>query len=229
MDKLDFYVQSMTDLTDAIERFGVIPFFRNSIRGFSVEEHTDPSCWYTAGGNQWKVWDWKGPVIRETGCAYGKLFEKKAAFVSREWFPDLANFRRNGYDFDALYEDGLASRKDMDLYALIDRNAPVLSGALKAMGDYRKGGRTGFDTSVNRLQRQCYVVISDFVYALDRYGRPYGWGSAEYSTPEKLMGREFTDRVYSCEPEESRRRLTEHLCRLLPWAEEKAVQKFLNS
>ena len=49
MDRLDFYVRTMADLTQAVERFGVLPLFRNSIPGFSVEEHTDPSCWYTAG------------------------------------------------------------------------------------------------------------------------------------------------------------------------------------
>ena len=229
MDKLDFYVRSMDDLTEAIERFGVIPFFRNSVPGFSIEEHVDPSCWYTEGVDSWKVWEWKGPVIRATGCAYGKFFEKKAAFVSREWFPDLANYRRDGYDFDARYDDGLASRKDLELYDLIAKNAPILSKTLKAMGDYRRGGRTGFDTSLNRLQRQCYVLTSDFVYALDRFGRPYGWGAAEYSTPESLMGESFTEQVYARTPSESRERLAEHLRQLLPWADEKAVQKLLDS
>lgn len=219
----------MLDLTQAVEHYGVIPLFRNSVPGFSVEEHTDPSCWYSSENSEWKVWEWKGPVIRETGCAYGKFFEKKASFVSAEWFPDLANFRRDGYDFDARYDDGLASRKDLELFELIDRNAPVISGTLKAMGNYRKGGRTGFDTSVNRLQRQCYVIISDFVYSLDRYGRSYGWGSAVYSTPEKHMGSTFIDQVYSRSPEESRERLAAHLRSILPWAEEKTLQKFIDS
>ena len=47
---------------------------------------------------------WK---IRRSGkCLYGKLFNKKAGFVSREWIPDFANFRRDGYDFDARWDDG---------------------------------------------------------------------------------------------------------------------------
>lgn len=175
------------------------------------------------------MWEWKGPVIRETGCAYGKFFEKKAAFVSAEVFPDLANYRRDGYDFDARYDDGLASRKDLELFELIDRNAPVLSKTVKAMGDYRKGGRTGFDTSVTRLQRQCYVVISDFVYALDRYGQRYGWGTAEYSTPEKLFGEAFTSKVYSRDPGESGEIVAARLRSLLPDADEKTIQKILNS
>ena len=74
----------MQDLAAAVERFGIVPLFENSIRGFSVEEHVDPRCWFS--GTEDGVWEWKGPVIRASGCAYGKLFEKKAAFVSREVF-----------------------------------------------------------------------------------------------------------------------------------------------
>ena len=29
-----------------------------------------------------------------------------------EWLPYFANCRRNGYDFDARYQDGLASRRE---------------------------------------------------------------------------------------------------------------------
>ena len=89
---------------------------------------------------------------------------------------------------------------------LLSQLSPELAKApeaLKAMGDYRKGGRTGFDTCVNRLQEQCYVLISDFVYMQDRYGRAYGWGVAEYSTPEKELGDDFAEHVYDRSPEES--------------------------
>lgn len=44
-------------------------------------------------------WEWKGPAAQTKRCVYGKLFRKKAGFVSREWLPELVNFRRDGYDF----------------------------------------------------------------------------------------------------------------------------------
>ena len=224
--EFDICIRTKQDLIDAVEIFGIVPFFRNSIPGFSIEEHAVPSVWYT-GNDDWPVWEWKGPVIRETRCAYGKFFEKKAAFVSLDWFCDLANYRRDGYDFDARYDDGLASRRDKELFDIIESNAPILSRTAKAIGNYRKGGRTGFDTSLTRLQEQCYVLTDDFVYPLDRYGRPYGWGTAEYSTPEKLFGTDFTGRVYERSPAESRGRLLGHLAGLLPRADWKALEKFL--
>ena len=225
MAKFDFLIETKQDLTDAVKRFGFVPLFANSVPGFSVEEHVAPIAWFGSGVDG--VWEWKGPVIRETGCAYGKFFEKKAAFISREWFPDFANYRRDGYDFDARYDDELAEWRDKQLYDLLDQHAPVLTGDLKDMGDYRKGGKKGFDTIINRLQSQCYVVISDFVYLKDRHGRQYGWGVAEYSTPEKALGNAFTENVYARSPEESFQRVLAHLKSILPDAEEAAIRKLL--
>ena len=205
--------------------WGILPLFENSVPGFSVEELAEPVAWF--GSGQDGVWEWKGPVIRATGCAYGKFFERKAAFVSREWFPDLANYRRDGYDFDARFEDGLASYRDRELYELLAENAPILTGPLRDKGGYRKGGKKGFETLIDRLQRQCYVVVSDFVYLRDKRGNPYGWGVAEYSTPELSQGADFAARVYSRSPEASYRRLLAHLQELLPSAGEPALRRFL--
>ena len=219
------YIRTKNDLIRAVQDFGFVPLFRNSIAGFSVEEHVAPEAWFT---DEEGVWEWKGPVIRETGCAYGKFFEHKAVFISRNWFPDFANYRRDGYDFDARFDDELASYRDRFLFDLVDGYAPVLSKTLKELGDYRKGGRVGFDTVMNRLQAQCYVVISDFVYERDRFGNPYGWGIAEYSTPERQMGKCFTDSVYQREPEESYERVLRHLKELLPAANEADLRRILH-
>ena len=224
----DFIIKSKDDLKNAVEKYGFLPFFENSIEGFSIEEHIAPECWYNfLGDGSWAAWEWKGPVIRETGCAYGKFFEKKACYISAQWFPDFANYRRDGYDFDARYDDGLASYRDKTLYELIDANAPIISKSLKQIGNYRKGGNKGFDTIITRLQSQCYVVISDFVYMKDKYGKPYGWGVAEYSTPEHFMGDSFTDNVYSKSPEESYERLLEHFSKLFPKEDLKKLRKIL--
>ena len=224
----DFRVRSKQDLIDAVREYGIVPYFSTSVPGFSLEEH-----WLFSDFED-DTWAWKGPVIQETGCAYGKFFEKKAAYVSREVFLDLANYRRDGYDFDSRYDDGLARFQDKQLYDLIDASAPVLSKALRETGGYAYSGRwqktegkKGFDTSVTRLQEQCYVLISDFVYTLDKKGNKRGWGVAEYSTPEKTMGEFFTENVYRRSPEESYERLLEHLRKLFPQVPEKDLRKFL--
>lgn len=223
----NFTIKSKPDLIAVIDEYGFLPFFENSIDGFSIEEHISPACWWHGDTGEWSAWEWKGPVIKETGCAYGKFFEKKACYISKKWFPDFANYRRDGYDFDARYDDGLAPYKDKLLYDLIEGNAPVISKQLKQLGNYKKGGNKGFDTIISRLQSQCYVTISDFVYMKDKFGKPYGWGVAKYSTPEVFMGEAFTGNVYVRSPAESYELILEHFCRLFPNAGINKIKKFI--
>ena len=227
-----FYVRSKQDLIDAVQEFGIIPYFTTSIPGFSLEEHCHPAVLFN--DTEENTWEWKGPVIQATGCAYGKFFEKKATYVRKDLFLDLANYRRDGYDFDARYDDGLARFQDKQLFDLIEANAPVLSKMLRQSGGYAYSGRwqktdgkKGFDTSITRLQEQCYVIISNFVYTLDKNGNRRGWGVAEYSTPEKYMGEAFAGHVYERSPEESYERLLDHLAGLFPQASEKDLKRFL--
>lgn len=223
----NFIIKTKSDLIGAVNEFGFLPFFENSIEGFSIEEHIAPECWWHSDTGEWSAWEWKGPVIRETGCAYGKFFEKKACYISREWFADFANYRRDGYDFDARFDDGLAPYRDKRLFDLVSSNAPIISKKLKEIGDYRKGGNKGFDTTMNRLQAQCYVIISDFVYMKNKRGEPYGWGVAEYSTPEVFMGGDFTERVYARTPAESYERILDHFRELFPDENISKIKKFI--
>ena len=62
---------------------------------------------------------------------------------------------------------------------------------------------------------------------LDRNGNEYGWGVAEYSTPEHFMGKDFTDRVYTRTPEESFEIVFDHLRKILPWEDESKIRRFL--
>ena len=80
---------------------------------------------------------------------------------------------------------------------------------------------------LGRLQAQCYVIIGDFVYLQDRKGKTYGWGVAQYTTPERLFGRNFTDAVYRSSPEESCARILAHMQKLLPGESREAIERFL--
>ena len=224
----DFKIGSMNELMELIDELGFVPFFINEIIGFSLEEHIAPGCWYHDGDNGfWPAWEWKGPVISQMKCAYGKFIRNKAMYISPEWFADFANYRRDGYDFDARYDDGLASVYDKELFELLDANAPIISKQLKHIGHYGKNGKKGFDTMMTRLQKQCYVLISDFRYLTDKYGNRYGWGVAEYSTPEKFFGKKFCDAVYKRMPEESYAKIVKHLKKVLPDADPQLIEKMI--
>ena len=221
-------IRSREDMERLIGSFGFLPFFENAIPGFSLEEHTPAELWYNGskdGRDDWPVWDWKGPVASAGTCMYGKFFQKKAGFISRAWIADFLNLRRGGMTFEERWEDGQIFYKDKALYDAVRTYGAILTPHLKMQCNYRKGGNTGFETAVTRLQMQTYLCISDFVYRTDRFGREYGWGVALYTTPEAQFG----ETALACPrtPEESRARILGHLAALLPHASEGALLRIL--
>lgn len=218
-------IHSKEELCQLVRDVGYMPFFKNAIEGFSVEECTPPELWFS--DTEDGPWEWKGSVIRETGCAYGKFFKNKAAFISRDRFYDFMNFRRDGYDYEGFYNDGYARNYDKFIIDILEQHGPLLSKKLKCLGGFRKDGRKGFDSSITRLQMQTFVVISDFEYMRDKHGKQYGWGVAKYATPEQYFGEEYMDNAYAKEPQESRNAVIDHMTKLLPHANEEAIYKFL--
>jgi hypothetical protein len=85
--------------------------------------------------------------------------------------------------------------------------------------------RSKFDGYITRLQMGGYIVTEDFVYPHDKHGRSYGWGWSLLTVPESLLGREACRK--NCPPQESFRRLKEHLREILPQASEKQIDKIL--
>ena len=219
-----YLLQSPEDIVEAVSRLGFLPFFRCGIEGFSVEEHTPPELWF---GEADGPWEWKGPVARTRKCLYGKFFASKAGFISLEWFPDFANYRRDGYDFDSRYESGLASVKDLNVYDTMIRYGDILSKKLKGLCGYSKGGEKGFDAVITRLQMQTYACVSDFEYMRDKTGKVYGWGVARYASPEALFGYDFPRSAYFRDPKESKERIVSHLKKVLPNADEKQILKLI--
>ncbi|MBQ8024942.1 MAG: hypothetical protein IJ259_00745 [Oscillospiraceae bacterium] len=212
-------------LLSEVRRLGFLPFFANEVPGFSIEEHTPARLWFSETEDG--PWEWKGPVARSGVCVYGKFFKGRAGFISLDWFPVFANYRRDGYDFDALYDDGFASHKDKQVYDVLAEHGSLLSKELKALCNYRKDGNKGFDAVITRLQMETYVSIADFEYAVDKAGRQYGWGIARYSTPEAQFGADLMAEAYREDPAVSRARVYAHLQSLCPEATEKQIRSLL--
>ena len=210
---------SSEELTYAVEAFGFLPFFKNRIEGFSVEEMCPSELWFADGIDG--PWEWKGPVASSGKCIYGKVFAGKAGFVSREWLPRFVNYRRDGYDLDSRYEEGILDRREKLIFDVVEKNAVILSKNLRELSGYGRSGAKGFDGLITRLQMQTYICVADFKYARDKSGKEYGWGIAEYTTPENLFGYEYVTSAYPEDPAVSRDAIKEHLLGILPGSDSK--------
>lgn len=213
-------IKTMEDLYQMVQDTGFLPLFRNDIPGFSVEEHTDPVIWFAKDAEG--PWEWKGPLVKTGEVVYGKFFENKCAFISKDWFGDFMNYRRDGYDFEGRFNDHLASAKEKDILHIVEEHPDILSVNIRELA----GSLKGVDGILARLMMKCYLVNSDFSYRHTKDGRCYGWGIARYSTPEQLFGEDYVNKAYKRSPEESKEKILNYLLSLYPVTAEK-MEKML--
>ena len=222
MNKIE--IHSCPEMIDYIQEVGLLPLLNSGIPGYSAEDIVSEECRYVVfpdGGWDWPLWKWKGQIVAEGDCVYGKFFAGKAGFVSREWWPDLYNYRRS-----KSQEPEEGTIEDAILQTLHENGSMITRELRATCGFTGKNMRSKFDGYITRLQGACRIVTEDFIYPTDKHGREYGWGWALLSLPEQLLGREACrcDRT----PEESYARLHDHLRTLLPQATERQIEKMIS-
>ena len=219
-------IHTVDELIAYIDEVGFLPLFGNEIPGFSLEERTVPEFWWSEDAER-DPWIWREIVARSGKVAYGKFFNRKAGFISREWFPTFANIRRDGYDFDALWDDEKASLREKKIMDLFDEDTELFSFEAKKQAGFGKGGEKNFDGIITDLQMKTYLCMRDFRRRLNKQGEEYGWAIAVYAMPEQLFGYEHVTSCYKEKPEESKVRLLEYMKDMYGIADEKNIRKVL--
>lgn len=242
MDRYSITIERQEQVEELIREWGFLPFFKNGIEGFSIEEMTPPELLFGDEFNH-GPWGWKGPIIGKWESAYGKFFRGKAGFVSLEWLPDFMNWRRSIHPM---------KKKDKDarhIHEVLVENESMLSRQLKKASGFTlsrkrktfnpedptrpienpKNGMT-FDSLIADLEMGTHVCIADFEYLISKKGEPYGWGLARYCTPEAMYPDLFPikEKVEGRTPKQSRKRILDHLCQVLPDVEKKKIERLID-
>ncbi len=205
-------------LLDLLRSFGFLPLFSNTIPGFSVEEHTLAEHWWT--GEESDPWEWRHVLSSHSEIAYGKFFGKKAGFIHRDWFPVFANYRRNGYDFDALYDDGLAPFKWKSTMDLFYPDEFMIGKTLPASDVANEGIKAD-------LQMRTYLIICEFAQKRNKRGKPYGWHLAQLATPETKWGYDHITSSYAEDPLTSWEKIKGNVISRYPSTDDKEIWSLL--
>ncbi len=237
-----YRIRTWQELVNWINEVGFLPLFSNGIEGFSAEEHVSPDYWWT-GIREEDPWEWREIIAASHQVAYGKFFDQKAGFISLEWLPYFANYRRNGYDFDSRWEDGLAGRREkiiMDMLTGRDDDGEmtfpddqILSTELKKKAGFGKGrGTTGeslknFPGITTGLQMQTYLTVADFHRRVNKRGEEYGMAVSVLLPPEALWGYETVTAAYTESPAASYDRIIGRIREQFPGADDTAVCKLI--
>lgn len=222
-----FRIRNVWELINYIHQVGFLPLFANEVPGFSVEEHVSPLHWWSDNAEE-DPWVWREIIARDENIAYGKFFNGKAGFVSKEWFPTFANYRRYGKDFDLAYEEGNVEHRAKKVVELFDSAEELFSFEARKEAGFEKGGEKNFEGVVTALQMKSYLITKDFRKRRRKSdGAEYGWSIAVYTTPERLWGYDYITSAYGQTPEESWWRLFHRIREEYPWSTDEQVSNVL--
>lgn len=217
---------SAEDVAARIHEVGFLPLFATHIPGFSVEEHTFAWDWWSDDPKR-DPWAWRMEIAARDDIAYGKFFDRKAGFISLPWFPVFANYRRDGYDYEGMFEDGKMDGRAKKILDRMELNEDAV-GLEMMSGELRKKAaiEKGFDNVLIDLQMKSFLLISRFQQKRNKRGIEYGWHLPCFMTPETKWGYDTVNRIDES-PEQSWNRITERIRQFYPAAGEKEIRKVM--
>ncbi len=212
-------ISSCEELASLVSEAGFIPFFDCGIPGFSVKDVCDRAHWFVDGVDG--PWEWKSGA----SFAYAKLLRGKAVFISPEWYGIFACYRRDGYDFEGMYEDGLLPHGALKIIKALEGGSVLSADLRERTGLTGKG--SGFDSIIGVLQMKCFVLPSAFEYAISKQGLPYGWGLARYALSDEKYGAEIAEAEREYTPAEARELIVSKVAELCPKADRKRIERLI--
>ena len=210
----------------SIIEMGIVPFFAGEIPGFSIEEMTPPSCWFTS--DNLGPWDWKIDCIQSGDIAYGKYLKGgKAAFSTIEWYRHIMNYRRS---LGKYAPDSFHSK----ILELVTAKGSMTSRELRKEFALPKGK---MDAAMTKLQMSTRIIIGDIQRVYKGEDLHYsGWQLSSFCTPEDLFsdeGMPFPGMKKrnsldpGCSPSKSYEALRSRILELFPGTPDKAIAKIL--
>ncbi len=212
-------LRNADDMTALVNEIGFLPLFHVGVKGFSVEEMT-PGQWWT--GLRDDPWHWREIAAMEGEIIYGKIFNGRAGFVSKAWFPKFANYRRDGYDFDSRWEEGLETPRNQAIMECVAKNPMIMTSEIK-----KQVGKTGFEGALGSLEMKTYLIIRGFDRKKNRFHEPYGWPIGVMDTPENAFGYEWTTSAYTEKPDSSYRDILSHIKNKCPGIDMDALERII--
>lgn len=80
-------IKTVEELNEYVETVGFLPLFRSHVDGFSLEELTACSAWWSE--KEEDPWEWRKIVAGEGKIVYGKFFDRKRVSFQKNGFPIL--------------------------------------------------------------------------------------------------------------------------------------------
>lgn len=210
-------VVSADSMCAAIKEKGIIPFFANVIKGYSIEELTAPQFWFDSEENENELgpWDWKIDCIQTGDIVYAKYLNNKAAFATPTWYRELMNYRRSLPKYQP-------NEKEKQVLDYLLKHGTITIKEVRKLLDVKKNVA---DNLIGKLMMQCRVITGDIQRVYRGEFLTYnGWQISTFCTPEDYFEALM---IPDCSPEESRQRLIQHVVEITGETDMKKIERLL--
>ncbi|MDO4588135.1 MAG: hypothetical protein Q4C95_12730 [Planctomycetia bacterium] len=216
-------IRNYRDLQPLVEELGFLPLLPGIIPTFSLWDYTDNSTWFQQGDPN-DPWEWRCRAAGEGNLAYGKFFNGKAGFISKEWFPLFAHCRRKGRDFETLFVEERLPVECGQIMALFHGSEEYPSFELKQLTGIIKQ----FESRIAELQHLTFLVTCCFFRKRTKDAKEYGWPVGVFCRAESLFEENHIRSRFSEPYEGSRDQLISHCAKLFPKVPKKKIVQFID-
>lgn len=204
---------------------GVFSLFRY---GWGADTETGIE-WHT-GDPDTDPWEWRMRVLDERDdISYGKVFFKKAGYITREWVPLFLAARREGRSFAEEYANGTVSHAAKRIYETVAQNGTLPLHEIKQTAGFTRDDKSAFDRALTELQGKLFLTMCGREQKLSRYGDEYGWSSTVFCTTERFWGSELFAEAERLDPDDAVEKIKARILRLNPNAAEKKIMRFIKA
>lgn len=213
MERWKGKIDCSESMMEAIRHYGIVPFFKCGIPGWSIEEMTPPEYWFFTS-DVLGPWDWKIDAIQSGEIAYGKYIRRKAGFATSEFYGHLMNWRRAQAKYQITgsmplrtVDDRLNALMAPVVMDLLRENGSMESGEIRKILDVKvsieerkkvgghmekylvpKMKKQAMDFILGYLEMGCHVITGDISRVFRGPNNEYnGWQRSSLTTPEALF------------------------------------------
>lgn len=200
----------------------------NDDRIFNLKNYYSDNIKEHTGNLETDPWEWRIRSIKEVDfLIYGKLFFRKAGWITKEWLPQFLSVRRNGKTFDEMYQDGIISQMEKRIFDCIRQAKRMSIQDLKSVLACKKEDSSKFNMALIGLQMKLFITLYDETRKISMNGQPYGWPVTVFSTLEEKVGEQIVSEAYKVKTEDAFNDIYEHIKKLNPYVQEKYVRSFI--
>lgn len=219
--KITYYEEFVSILEDV----GFMPLSTNTIGFINLSDLTESQQWHTDLPSD--PWKWRVKIEQEGKGAYAKLFNKKPAFISLEWYPKFIAARRKGRSLSEMYSEGLISSYGKQIYQMFDDREILAAHEIKSLGGFTKESNSKYEAAMNELQMNMFITANGTKLKISSKGEAYGWPSAAYSTVETWAGEDIMLEANSMKPQKAIEEISLRVKDMLPNVDNKKINRFL--